>query len=1090
MDKPQRGFRLSIRSRIFVLLLVTILPVAVLQAWAHYSHFQKQRKAALQADLEIARSVNAAFTSLVNDLFRADYSIGLVLAHTGISPEDAQAILRKNLDEFPAVRAFSWVSPDGLILASTMNAAVSADVSNRDYFLEISSGKTVYMSDIRASMITGEPMISVARGMRSDQGELMGIVHAAVLPERLSQILTIKRAGSAVVMVLDGKGQIVVCYPRAGWAYRGQKFLAENPVVLGALAGNELVTEIDFGPDGMKRVMALSPIRSIGWVAVSARAEEEIRGPILRDFYLDMGILLLFAVAILFFAFGVSRAIATPIQELRTRIASLADGRKNQPLIIEGPPEIMDLTETFNQMAEEIHARETERFEHLARMRLLLEVSVEILSETTVEGLLQKIVDASRAVTHANLAVAGLKEDDAIGIGAVSRAEGIRACPPIEMFRVHRGGVYSEIMDTGLPIRHSDAEMREHPLWNGPPEGHGPLRGILGAPLRDLDGSPSGLVMVTDKKAGEFEQGDEAILTQLAAIASLGIQHVQARDRAEKGREQLKQAHDVLELRVRERTVELAEMNVQLVREIDERKRAEEQLRLSEELYRLLTDNVRQFIFTMAPDGNIDYCNRFWTEYTGLPAEAAFGDRWMRVVHPDDLRPAGKIIARYAASGRPFRFELRLKEGATGGYRWFVVRNIPLGYREGKVSKWLGTAVDIDDRKTLEEALNKRRQEFQALAENAPDIVLRFDRELRLSYANPALWRVLGGQAKPPVGKRAVELGVGDDIARAWEENLERVFRTGEECSFEFELPGKAGRAWFEARLAPELSRTKAVESVLAICRDVTERILAREKRRLYTARLEQSNRDLEAFAAIASHDLQEPMRKVQAFGDRLEKKYRGKLDEEGLDYIRRMQAASGRMQTMIRSLLNFYRLSTAVRPMADIDLRKILKQVVRDLEAVIEQKNARVEIGDLPVIEADPDQMRHLFQNLVGNSLKFSGDKEPLIRISARETPPPPDKDMGRPWYEIVVEDNGIGIEEEYLERIFGLFERLHGRSAYEGSGMGLAICRKVVERHNGLITARSQPGKGAEFMVSLPRRQPEEWRDRAVQPETGDAE
>jgi len=130
---------------------------------------------------------------------------------------------------------------------------------------------------------------------------------------------------------------------------------------------------------------------------------------------------------------------------------------------------------------------------------------------------------------------------------------------------------------------------------------------------------------------------------------------------------------------------------------------------------------------------------------------------------------------------------------------------------------------------------------------------------------------------------------------------------------------------------------------------------------------------------------------------------------------------------------------------------------------------------------------MRHLFQNLVGNSLKFSGDKEPLIRYPPGKRPPPPEKEAGRPWYEIVVEDNGIGFEEEYLERIFGLFERLHGRSAYEGSGIGLAICKKVVERHNGLITARSQLGKGAEFIVFLPRRQPGDLPGRAVQSEPG---
>jgi signal transduction histidine kinase len=232
------------------------------------------------------------------------------------------------------------------------------------------------------------------------------------------------------------------------------------------------------------------------------------------------------------------------------------------------------------------------------------------------------------------------------------------------------------------------------------------------------------------------------------------------------------------------------------------------------------------------------------------------------------------------------------------------------------------------------------------------------------------------------------------------------------------------------------------------------------------TAQLERSNRELQDFAYVASHDLQEPLRKVQAFGDRLKEKFAPELGEEGQDFIARMQNAANRMQTLINDLLSFSRVTTKANPFQKVDLAQIAREVVSDLEVRIQQSNAQVEVGPLPHIDADPLQMRQLLQNLVGNALKFhNNDAPPIVKIAAQTKP--------HDTLELSVTDNGIGFEEKYLDRIFSVFQRLHARGTFEGTGIGLAICRKIVERHGGKITARSKPNEGATFIVTLPMRQ-----------------
>ena len=285
-------------------------------------------------------------------------------------------------------------------------------------------------------------------------------------------------------------------------------------------------------------------------------------------------------------------------------------------------------------------------------------------------------------------------------------------------------------------------------------------------------------------------------------------------------------------------------------------------------------------------------------------------------------------------------------------------------------------------------------------------------------------------------------------------------------------IDGLLRKTYDELELTIRQRTAELAQANRELAGEIAERQRAEEILREYATRLEQNNQGLQQFAYVASHDLQEPLRKIQAFGDRLRDRCAPALGEQGLDYLGRMQNAASRMQALINGLLTYSRVTTNARPYTPVDMNRIAQEVLADLETRIAEVEATIEIGDLPVIEADPLQMRQLLQNLISNALKFHQENvPPVVKISAeRLESHQPQDDPEAAWYQIDVADNGIGFDEKYLDRIFQMFQRLHGRGTYEGAGIGLAVCKKITDRHGGNITATSTPGKGATFSVTLP--------------------
>jgi light-regulated signal transduction histidine kinase (bacteriophytochrome) len=278
-------------------------------------------------------------------------------------------------------------------------------------------------------------------------------------------------------------------------------------------------------------------------------------------------------------------------------------------------------------------------------------------------------------------------------------------------------------------------------------------------------------------------------------------------------------------------------------------------------------------------------------------------------------------------------------------------------------------------------------------------------------------------------------------------------------------LPTKnQGERILHTKKIPVLDSSGNPQFLLGISEDITDQKRQQEME-MYTKALEVSNREMQDFVFVASHDLQEPLRKIQSFGQFLRDEFKEVLGEAGKDYVERMQSAASRMQILINDLLALTRVTTKAQPFVKVDLSKVVQEVLVDLETRIAEKKAQVLVESLPVVDADATQMRQLFQNLIANALKFQKvGVPPEIKVSSA---------AAGGQCRILVQDNGIGFDNKYGDQIFKVFERLHGRDEYEGTGIGLAICRKVVERHHGTIKAEGILGKGSTFTITLPLQQ-----------------
>lgn len=502
--------------------------------------------------------------------------------------------------------------------------------------------------------------------------------------------------------------------------------------------------------------------------------------------------------------------------------------------------------------------------------------------------------------------------------------------------------------------------------------------------------------------------------------------------------------------------------------DITERKQMEEAVRRSEEKFsKTFRHAPLMMTLSRVEDGAYLEVNERFVEVSGFSREEAIGKTSVEldwISEKDRERLVGELKVKGSVDG--MEITLRTKEG----------RDVHCLYNGELIDTethpiLLSIAQDITELKRAQEVLRNQA----ALLDLAHDAILVRDLSAggRILYWNKGAEEMYGWSKKETLGE-----GISEILKTGFPESLEEIkahlFRA-EQWEGELVHNTKAGeRIIVESRWALQRDDTGSPCAILEINRDITDRKRAEEDLKAYASDLERSNRELEDFAFITSHDLQEPLRKIQVFSERISTGYKDVLDDQCRDWLERIQKAAHRMRALIDDLLRYSRLTTRKESLGPVSLKEPIEEAVMDLRVLIEETGGRVEMGDLPTIEADAVQMRQLFQNLIGNALKFHGKDSPEIKIHCSE------QDAGA--CRIFVEDKGIGFDEKYLERIFTPFQRLHGpKSPYKGAGMGLAICRKIVERHGGAITARSSPGRGATFIITLPLKQQKGERHRA---------
>jgi PAS domain S-box-containing protein len=520
-----------------------------------------------------------------------------------------------------------------------------------------------------------------------------------------------------------------------------------------------------------------------------------------------------------------------------------------------------------------------------------------------------------------------------------------------------------------------------------------------------------------------------------------------------------------------------------VLKDITSGKEVEKALQRSEEMANIISSVSPVVLWMTDNQGVTNYINQTWYEWVGDGGSKK--SEWILSVLPEDQPTVRQIFQTAFSARKVFTFDFRIRR-RNGEVRWCSTHGSPFYNSDGNFGGYAGSLTDITERKQAEEKLQSQNALINTITNNTQQALLLMDVQQRCTYMNPAAEEMTGFKLHE-VQDKALHYYVHhthpDGRHFPIEEcPIDRALPTKHQTQGEEVFIHKRGHFYPVAFTASPIIDNGVPVGTVIEARNTTEEkkiqeelrmkekqalSLLEEKVKERTSELEKSNYELLQFTSVASHDLKEPVRKISIFSRMLREKVEPSLEESSKRYLNTIIDSSERMATLIDDLLSFSRLSHTHVEFETVDLKALVCQIIDDLEIPIKEKGAKIQLGNLPQVNGIAFQLGQVFQNLISNSLKFSATGRPLhITIDGEDTGNGPGRTC-----RIIYRDNGIGFKEEQAEKIFEIFHRLHSRDKFEGTGVGLAIVKKIISLHNGTIRAIGKENEGAEFLISLPQ-------------------
>jgi len=498
--------------------------------------------------------------------------------------------------------------------------------------------------------------------------------------------------------------------------------------------------------------------------------------------------------------------------------------------------------------------------------------------------------------------------------------------------------------------------------------------------------------------------------------------------------------------------------------DLSERQKAERVLTESEEKYRDLCDNIEDLFQSVGIDGSFTYVNKAWLETLGYDKEEVLRLSFLDVIHPDCHVHCMEIFNRLMSGKEVEKFETTFL--AKDGRSIILEGRANCCFREGKPVSTRAIFRDITERKKMETSLREREEEYRLLFEDAADPIIVVDADGNFEKINKEFEKETGYKRSEMTGRNIFTFGMFTADSRAKLLFFFKQLLAGEELEMvEVEVVRKDGtKILYELRAMP-VRKGDRIMSVQALFRDITDRKMTQEKLEEYATRLQRTNKDLDDFSYVISHDLKAPLVNIERFADFLQEDCGAKLGDKGNHYLERLRMNAQRMQRLIGSILEFSRVDRNGILLEEVASSELVDEAELRLEFLIARSNAQVTVkGDMPKISCDPEILVGVFTNLISNAIKYNDKKVPVIEIGCGDT---------GSFYEFYVKDNGPGIEKKRFEEIFKAFHKMSYKEGQEGSGVGLAIVKKIIEKHGGTVRMESVQGQGTTFYFTIPRKE-----------------